>query len=237
MNDLERDLADLADQVPLSALRGPDLHDLRRRGRRRRARQVVAGGLAAVVVAATVIGLSAALAQSGPPAAERPTGSPPSPSESSSGLYRPSGLSSRIYPPAASFPAWGLASGCPAPAGHDPVSVASAPQVRAAANTLGADPATDYRRSDRAFWPVLDSRWVTTSTPAPGPRLTAGNTRIGLATQADVASLLRTRCGAAIVAHSLALVSCPHTCTAGSSLNRTSLWLRRHGTWLLWFQQ
>lgn len=240
MNDVERDLDSLADQLPLTVLRGPDLPDVRRRARRRRGRRIVGAGLAIVAVSAAIIGIPYAVVQHGSPRTDLPGGPPSPPSRPTSASHQPTGLSARTYPPAASFPAWGLASGCPATAGLDSVSVTDAGGLRAAASTLGANPQTDYRRSDRAFWPVLDNRWFP-ETPGPasarGPRLTTGNTRIGLAAQSDVGSLLASRCGADVVKHSLALVSCPHVCQADSSLNSTSIWIRRGGTWLIWFEQ
>lgn len=242
MTDLDRQLHRLADDQPLADLRGPDLSDVRRRAHRRRGRQVLAGGLAVLAILAVAVAIPAALGsttshlrtipgtqRSQPPAQRNPS------------AHRPGGLDPARYPPARSFPSWGLGSGCPATAGLEPVSRADLNGLLLAANGLGKSAVGDYRHSDRAFWPVVDDRWFPASqvpTAAPGPRLTATNTHIIDAAQSDVADLLITGCGAPVVQRSVAVVSCPATCSAsGSSLNGTSIWLRRDGTWLLWFQR
>jgi len=243
MNDLDGALSRLAgDGQPLAGLRGPDLRNVRHRARRRRTSQILGSGLAVLAVVTAAITLPTALGNKTSQAPAPPASAATSwPSQPVAASHEPTDLSGSIYPPPKSFPAWGLGGGCPATAGLETVTKADAAALIVAANRLGKNSDSDYRGSDRAYWPVIGNRWFPSSpgpTPNLGPSLTSHNTRISAASQSDVASLLVANCGKSVVEHSRALISCPATCTAGSSsLNGTSIWLRRKGVWLLWFQR
>ena len=130
----------------------------------------------------------------------------------------------RIYPPAASFPPWGPASGCPSAQGlMSPVS-ADFPKALATLRRFGANEHKNRRLSDRAFWPVLRDDDGGIANTVVGP------SSVRRATRYPLRSIFTHYCGARVVKRSLWIAINP----GQGALEEDFLLLRRAGHWLLW---
>jgi hypothetical protein len=219
--DLDR-LAELLEARSFD-VRGPDLADIHHRATRRRgARTALVGALLAAGVA-TMFALGPLLqAHSSTGGASRVGSSAPT-------------ANAALYPPAASFPSWGLASGCPDARNLDSITVAERADLLAAAGRIGSGRDASFEVSDQAYWPILKQ---STSAETSLGSLAADSTEVQSAAASDLSDLLTNNCGTPAVSHSLVLVVCPNACSLGqAALNDESVWLRRDGVWLRWFER
>jgi hypothetical protein len=130
------------------------------------------------------------------------------------------------------WPDWGLPAGCPAPTGTEAVTMADAASLRRAAAAPLTTEDAGRRLTDRAFWPALPDR---PARPVIGP---GDRTVVTPASESPYADLLRTHCGDEVLRRSLALLTCAGGCGPGvpDSRKTHTVWLRRAGVWLRWFE-
>ncbi|HET7127590.1 MAG TPA: hypothetical protein VFJ93_00770 [Gaiellaceae bacterium] len=145
-----------------------------------------------------------------------------------------------LYPPAASFPAWGPPTGCASIEGVRPIHGNPLPQLLPLLSHFQrVSELHDLQISDRAEWPQVRSAWRHGHLkPAPAITLRVRDVRSGPARLNPYADLIRTNCGARLLAHSWWIAVCPTgqprtACDPG--LTGHFLFLNRRGHWLLWW--
>lgn len=135
----------------------------------------------------------------------------------------------RIYPPPVRFPQWGQPGSCASLSGVRQPSSRQDARARDTVLMLLDDHAQAL--ADRAYWPVLAHQ--------KRAHLTAANLlATGPASQSPYAGLIRSRCGAGLVTHSIrVLTGPPHSSTSSPALT-TEYWvINRRGHWLVWWSQ
>jgi hypothetical protein len=118
----------------------------------------------------------------------------------------------------------------------DSVTTADESGLLAAAGRIGSGQAASFEVSDQAYWPIL--RQSGAGHESSLGQLSSDRKQVLRAAESDLREVLTTNCGAAVVDHSLVLVVCPNACSLGqAALNDESVWLRRDGIWLRWFER
>jgi hypothetical protein len=186
--------------------------------------------------ARVIAGVAAALLAAACTAVGAPLGPSASPPVRSS-------FASAIYPPPASSPDWGLASGCPSLVG------VQRPGPDATNAALRIIRRLDFRHADRALWPVLTAQGMspTETAPHPASRLTRRGVVAGPASDSAYADLIRRNCGGRTLRASWWAAVCPAGHTGGSAttgpcklstapaLTEHYMLIERRGSWLVWF--
>jgi len=154
------------------------------------------------------------------------------------------GFPASIYPPPASFPGWGSAAGCASLGGVQPVPHSAAQDSLRVLSQWGRiSKVRDFHLSDRAEWPLVKENWAHRPRPAHLVQLRPDDVVQGPGTSSAYAELVRTNCGAQILARSWWVAVCPGPystrthCTLGTApaLTAQYLLLDRRGHWLVWF--
>ena len=144
----------------------------------------------------------------------------------------PDAYPASIYPAAASFPSWGLASGCPSLDGLEAPGSDASTATLAVLSQFGLDERTDLHLSDQAYWPVVRETWAGQAPGSLRPVAPGGETQSGPASQSDRAALLTTNCGSPVVGLSWWIARGDPKAAA---LETQFFFIQRRGTWLLWF--
>lgn len=146
----------------------------------------------------------------------------------------------KVYPAPASMPDWGFESGCPSPAGLQPLVTSDETAMVEVVNAFGRDQDADKRASDRAYWPIIERYYQSRPTPSEA----TGGTLVGELTpvdELDLVDLLR-RCGSTVLEGSKGLLVCDQglgDCNLGvpGRVRQQQVWIKRQGQLLLWFSK
>jgi len=189
--------------------------------------------LAGAVVAAGIVAGGAAWAVSGSSRSAKPGGT--------SGEFP-----SSIYPPPASFPDWGVPSGCPSLSGLRGPGANPTEQILPGLSRFGhVSENEDLHLSDRALWPVVRQYWNRPPSVSGVAELTPGDVISQPAAKSEDADAAAKNCGRRTTAKSWAIAVCPRRrsgdapCSPRQSPGLTEhlLLLNRRGHWLIWFMR
>lgn len=144
-----------------------------------------------------------------------------------------------VYPPAASWPAWGNPGGCPALVGTSAPNRTDDPRALAILSSFGkVSESTDLRASDAAYWPAVRAGWQHGKPGTLGPSLTTRNTLSGQAASSPYAQLIGRSCGPEVLARSWWIAVCPAyvgcSSNSDSALITHAFLLERYGHLLVW---
>jgi hypothetical protein len=149
------------------------------------------------------------------------------------GTHTGAGFSASVYPPPASFPKWGMQSGCPSLDGVQAPGTPAPDTFRSTVDSLGQNLAADLHAADRAFWPDLVSEPVPGSRPSPKQALSGAAART-----APYADLIANSCGQQTLSRSWWIQTCPASVATGCArqpgLVQHFFFINRRGHWLLW---
>lgn len=175
--------------------------------------------------------------------ASGPTSESPTPSASPSPGSEDSEYPPSIYPAATAFPDWGPPSGCPDLSNTQEPQAASNPDLLEVISRFGReDKETDFRISDRALWPVVETMWEGQGGNANRPlSLSAEDVHVSSGSSSTFAGLVSNHCGGRTLERSIVVRVCPEgssrPCNPSDapSLTGELLLLQREDHWLVWF--
>jgi hypothetical protein len=125
------------------------------------------------------------------------------------------------------------ASGCPNPAGLEPMVPSDSQKIQSILNEYGrVDRNTDLHDSDEAWWPAVNESWSRRSQAPSSVQTTVPAARsIGPAASTPYAQLITSNCGPLLIQDSYSAVAGP----ASPALESYWYFLKRYGVVLLYF--
>jgi hypothetical protein len=151
------------------------------------------------------------------------------------------GFPASIYPAPLRHPVVNSLGYCPAPAGLEPFTPASAPTALSVTRKLGRSFTGDLRLTDRTFWPVIARGWQPGGTRVfpsirPQPTLYSGPLESYHQSEGppDFTKLIAAGCGTRLARSTWMIVQGPRR---NPAIQGEFLFLNRHGHVLLYYAQ